>query len=786
MKKGRQLQIKDAPTKQSKGHELQVRDKEKSFYIPPTKGIPEYDAAKDPNCPRALVRKYNEDRLKYSRRSAALSNNGAGAQFIMKTLTSKFENPPIRMTPSLRAKAMNNILTNKEALNLKYDSKTGYPNSNNSNEKANLAEIEILQKVIIRENLLNELKKLLKNTQEVGSVITEVVEIVKAIRFQTADIVEDIDAWQCVQPFPRPFLYRGLNYLIKISTDLDYLDGYEDITERFCLEFKFNPFAYRDGGNIINPYNIVLADNNLTTNNSSSSNNKYSRKSTKGGDHESASQFIDGIEVFRLHNAEKTIQREFERLYHDRKNYDTAATTTINAIKNENSLAIGEHGMSTSMVMGFNTETSSVNNYFNQQSIGVHQNASTNNIRESVTAHDHYAQMTNYPDYNEFAVNNKINKVPKSDKKWNQKFDPRKRKAERIAVLTEEVGELKAMEAHLEDQIKVLVENYKQLSVKKQKNERKRVDAIEAHREVAAQHIAVEVSIIAADMQDINRNIKDLQRQMYFINLDRNRKRKVVKQLNIEINDDKRRSIIRAKLAEKIKEKGFVSGLKALNKVSMDLFISQLNLPGGAGSGKDSIVITEEDIMNTIDELSPQKVGAISVQDRRARGEEAMKVLSAKMDQQDDEDYLRLHQYLQKKEGLGLEARNASEDGDSFIYNDEGYSHDDDGSYVPFGASSIAEGDAYGHMEIPSVAYNEDYDDYDDGEGQHDPATKMSVAQYHYYTGNISDEGDDGDYNDDHVGHVSQQMVDTAVSGFVDKFRRSVSSPTLDDNLMEG
>ena len=141
------------------------------------------------------------------------------------------------------------------------------------------AEVEILQKVIVRENILGELHKLLDNQNDVSNCINEVVELVKAIRFQTVDLVEDIDSWQCVQPTIKPFLYRGVNYLLKISNDMDFLDKYEEIVEKFCFEFKRNPFAYRDGGNIINPYFVSTGDEPNQANKDNK--NKASKKNMK-------------------------------------------------------------------------------------------------------------------------------------------------------------------------------------------------------------------------------------------------------------------------------------------------------------------------------------------------------------------------------------------------------------------------------------------------------------------------------------------------------------------------
>jgi len=167
-----------------------------------SKGIPTYNAESDPYCPRAQVKKYNSDRRLAAEEMASKAKRSG--EWIKNTLQSKFDQAPVKFNnPSLRAKAG-------------AAAASGGPES--------LAEVEILQKVIVRENLLSELQKLLFNQNDVSGCLGEVVELVKALRFQTVEIVEDIDSWQYTQPSPRPFLYRGVNYLIKIFSDLNFLD----------------------------------------------------------------------------------------------------------------------------------------------------------------------------------------------------------------------------------------------------------------------------------------------------------------------------------------------------------------------------------------------------------------------------------------------------------------------------------------------------------------------------------------------------------------------------------
>lgn len=182
--------------------------------------------------------------------------------------------------------------------------------------KESLAEVEILQKIVVRENLLAELHKLLRIQSDVTACINEVVELVKAIRFQTLDVIEEINLWQQVQPSTQPFQFKGFNYLVKIKCDMDFLDLYDDIVQRFCFEFKSNPLAYRGGGNIITGYEFdkkVFKEGLLHS--------YYTSKDD---------EFLDGLPLERLHNAEKVIQNEFNRLSKEKNASNSSNNSSSN------------------------------------------------------------------------------------------------------------------------------------------------------------------------------------------------------------------------------------------------------------------------------------------------------------------------------------------------------------------------------------------------------------------------------------------------------------------------
>lgn len=256
--------------------------------------------------PKERTRLFNAQSKKIAEDSADKGKNAS--TWMQNVLKSKFENTPLKLTPSLREKASHEVSTTDTA-----------------------EEIEILQKVIVRENLLSELNKLLVNHNGIQAILTEVHELVKAIRFQTVDVIEDIESWQIEQPVRRPFLFRGVNYLSKISSDLSYLDNYADVVSSFGFRFKGNPLAYVD----------QLSRKKVTDLTTSITFDSFELSGIY-----SATDSIEGVDILRIKNAEKTIQRNTE--YERSHAYDYSSPKTMKNIRVQQSLTVGEAAMNKS------------------------------------------------------------------------------------------------------------------------------------------------------------------------------------------------------------------------------------------------------------------------------------------------------------------------------------------------------------------------------------------------------------------------------------------------------
>ena len=203
-------------------------------------------------------------------------------------------------------------------------------------EKESVPEVDILQSIIIRENLIKELDNLLRYQTDIDSVLNEAVELVKAIRFQTLQIVEIIYAWKSKQKVPtRQFFYRGTNYLLKMMEDTAFLDNYDELGEYFGFYFSGNPLLY--SGVPENEMPSLLNESAA----------KQSLVNPSAVDRNVV--LIDGLSESRLRAAENIVFREYSMIK-EGEGDDNKYGTFDNPGGQQSSLAIGEGNMYESMV----------------------------------------------------------------------------------------------------------------------------------------------------------------------------------------------------------------------------------------------------------------------------------------------------------------------------------------------------------------------------------------------------------------------------------------------------
>ena len=134
---------------------LMVVKEQESGWNDSTVGIiPKYNSTNDKYCPRAQATKYNSQQKKAVLQSKLRK---VESSWLSNTLQNSYEDVPLKLTKSLRQKA----------------------SSLDGNIIDGQLEIEILQRIIVRENILIELKTLIENQINKGDIHSCVNEVIE-------------------------------------------------------------------------------------------------------------------------------------------------------------------------------------------------------------------------------------------------------------------------------------------------------------------------------------------------------------------------------------------------------------------------------------------------------------------------------------------------------------------------------------------------------------------------------------------------------------------------------
>lgn len=364
------------------------------------------------------------------------AKRGQGAsEWIDKTIKKKFEELPPPKIPTLREKALASAAVRDESL----------------------TEVEILQKIIVRENLLSELQKLLQFQVDLDGIMSEVDELIRAIRFQTLEVIEEIATWKADTKAPRQFFYRGQNYLLKLLSDTAFLDEYDDLGDHYGFYFASNPLFY-DG----------IIQGRESHNHSVLSTNTFN------------SNEIDGIQLFRLHDAELVLQREVELFQNKNSSELSGAAAPQSSVLNvgEANFSVAENSAAFNNSYIMPVQASSIISADNQQSFS-HQRNSTEDKRRSPDGTLKPVKVMN--DLKYYRILLYIITLCRI-------------KRARIGELEEEIAEIQAMYAHVEDQMTTVNEAIEVLKQKVGIIERKKHDAIANGKTALAQKYMIEVS----------------------------------------------------------------------------------------------------------------------------------------------------------------------------------------------------------------------------------------------------------------------------------------------------
>eukprot|EP01040_Poterioochromonas_malhamensis_P003722 gene3724-3977_t len=562
-----------------------------------------YKAENDPYCPAAKIRKFNdEQKLKLKE---ALKNEKRSEKWIKEKLETKFEDVPLRINIGLRTKAFE--AASSSSANL-------YPGvAVAGSNKPVLAEVEILQKIIVRERLLSELQRLLRSGSDILAIMTEVVELVKALRYETVEIIEDIAQWQEQQPTLRPFLFKGVNYLIKMTNDLDYLDSYDEVVERFCFEFKQNPLAYRGGGHIISDtltrhLSVASQARSQSQMQAQAMQSEYYLQGLLKSYYDGSSKAaVDGIEVVRLHNSEKIIQRELQRI---------AQQAFIGEDRNQLSY-----------------------------DVSTFQDLHQPQFTQSPVVTQHQGNISPSGGASAWKQD-----AREDERKHKAIINPTRMKVERMEKLKEEADELQAMLSHIQEKINTITEQIQDIAKRRKLLEFRFSEAKTQGKEVASQHIAAEILLLNQEISEHQLQIKENQKESYFLTLEKKRKYLVIKKLKDELNQQRQKELLKKKIEEKIRKEGLTAALNAVEDLALKV---KSKTPIKSSSKKKK---RSSDIFNQTDYTE----GVIS----RAGQEEQ------------EEDRLEHHKEVEDEDGISSEGEE-NEDQEEEVDNGEGEEEED-------------------------------------------------------------------------------------------------------------
>eukprot|EP00941_MAST-03F_sp_MAST-3F-sp1_P004478 g4478.t1 len=105
-------------------------------------------------------------------------------------------------------------------------------------------ELEILKCILLREGYLRRIKDTCKkrNKMEPTAFFGRLVDLLDLVRQSSVETVEAIVKWKHAHDRPRSFQWNGINYLLKMPTDLNHLDTLEPLRKWLGFKLLRNPF----------------------------------------------------------------------------------------------------------------------------------------------------------------------------------------------------------------------------------------------------------------------------------------------------------------------------------------------------------------------------------------------------------------------------------------------------------------------------------------------------------------------------------------------------------------
>lgn len=106
-------------------------------------------------------------------------------------------------------------------------------------------ELEVLKAILLREGYLHRIAETAASKEALKTVPTALPDLLDLCRIATVEVVEAIAKWRQAQPGKStlPFDWNGINYLLKIPSDLDFLAENRPLVAWLGFEVTRNPFV---------------------------------------------------------------------------------------------------------------------------------------------------------------------------------------------------------------------------------------------------------------------------------------------------------------------------------------------------------------------------------------------------------------------------------------------------------------------------------------------------------------------------------------------------------------
>lgn len=158
------------------------------------------------------------------------------------TLHGSSMRPMPRTLPSITPKYPMHTVTSQSRKIEKVDSGLTFSMEKSSDTPAAQAEYEVLKAILSRESYLQRLQEV---SRTVGKKFkADVADLIDFVRMSSLDVVQAILKWRELKgDMDATFVWNGLNYLLKMPSDLDYLADYLAIQKWMGFPLVRNPFC---------------------------------------------------------------------------------------------------------------------------------------------------------------------------------------------------------------------------------------------------------------------------------------------------------------------------------------------------------------------------------------------------------------------------------------------------------------------------------------------------------------------------------------------------------------